>query len=167
MRNGTFKAAFVLLLSTSPQISAQSTATSILMLQVGAACGVSVVSSTHSELVRTGVDSQYSGVIRFVYQIRTTRNTGSGKIQLEIVDDALLPGATLSYRTALTGIAVSVPDKQTSVLPSGAAIVATFASDQSSSKEGSGGEINWLLTGQASPLGRPIPPDLRLTIACH
>ncbi|HTA72178.1 MAG TPA: hypothetical protein VK776_28045 [Bryobacteraceae bacterium] len=159
------EAALILFVSLSPRVAAQST--SRLLLQVGAECGLSVISATHSELVTTGTESEYRGAITFVYQIRTSLDAGSGAIRLHLVDNPSLAGASLTYTTVLTGNGSAVPEEQTITFSSPPGIVATFGSNQASPKEDNGGVINWTLRGQARLFGHAIPPNLKLTIACR
>lgn len=163
-RAAEVEAALILLVSLASRVAAESTS-SRLALQVDAECGLSVISATHSDPVERGTGSQYQGVIRFVYQIRTSRDAGSGTIHLQLVDNPSQSGATLTFATVLGGGGIALPEKQTISFSSPIAVVATFGPNQASSD--ADGVINWTMNGQSPIFGRADAPNLKVTISCR
>jgi hypothetical protein len=141
--------------------------TSILMLSVGAECALSVISSTHSDIVSDGQESQYTGEITFVYQIRTSTNAAGGNIQLQLVDRAALPrGGSFSYTTDLAGAGTAISGTHALLSSSTAAIIATFEPGHSSLKPGTG-VINWKLSGADLAVNNARSPTPQLDITCR
>jgi hypothetical protein len=164
------KAAALLIVIFSLPMHAQRAATSVLALTVGSQCGVSVLSSSHSEV--TGAQSdQYTGTITFQYYLRTSGGAGGGDIELELVDDSgrvvNLSGATISYTTDLSGAGSANSGRQALSSSSANITVASFGADQHSPRQGSTGTINWTFTRDAMSANSYLPPTLRLNMACR
>jgi hypothetical protein len=151
-------------------LHAQRSATTVLALTVGSQCGVSVLSSSHSE-VSSGPSGEYTGTITFLYYLRTSSGAGSGNIELELLDDsarsANSSGAALSYTTDLSGVGSANSGRQTVSSSSANVTVATFAADQHSPRQGSTGTINWTFTPDPMSPNSALPPALHLNMACR
>ena len=164
------QATVLLIVIFSLPMQAQRAATSVLALTVGSQCGVSVLSSSHSE-VSSGPSSEYTGTITFVYYVRTSTGAGSGNIELELLDDsgrsANSSGAALSYTTDLSGVGSANSGRQTVSSSSASITVASFGADQHSPRQGSTGTINWTFNRDAMSSNSSLPPTLHLNMACR
>ena len=131
--------------------AAQQSRTTVLLVNVGPACAVSIASST----VRPDpVNGAFDGEIRFRYQMRTSRG-GAGDIHLKALDS----GRTLTYTVSLSGAGTPAAGLQT-LTGMQPLSVATFGPDAHSSRAGDEGVISWHATGSA-------PPAWSLGIACQ
>ena len=164
------KAAALSIVIFSIPMHAQRAATSVLALTVGSQCGVSVLSSNHSEASGAQSD-QYTGTITFQYYLRTSGGAGGGDIELELVDDSgravNSSGATLSYTTDLSGVGSANSGRQSVSSASANITVASFGADQHSPRQGSTGTINWTFTHDAVSSNSYLAPTLRLNMACR
>jgi hypothetical protein len=164
------KASALLIIIFSLPMQAQRAATSVLAISVGSQCGVSVLSSTNSE-VRTGPSGEYTGTITFVYYLRTSTGAGSGTIELELVDDSARSGdssgVALTYTTDLSGVGSANSGHQTLSSASANITVASFGADQHSPRQGSTGTINWTFNRDAMSSNSSLPPTLHLNMACR
>jgi hypothetical protein len=149
---------------------AQRAANTLLAVNVGSQCGVSVLSSNQSD-ISNGSSSQYSGTITFLYYLRTSAGAGSGNIELEVADDSGRAGnsygSALSYTTELSGAGTSNSGRQTISSSSASFTVASFGADQHSPRQGSTGTINWTLVRDPMSSSNNLPPTLRLNTACR
>jgi hypothetical protein len=163
------KATAPLIFIFSLPMNAQRAANTVLALNVGSQCAVSVLSSNQSEV--SGQSSEYTGTITFVYYLRTSATAGSGNIELEVVDDSgrvvKSPGAALSYTTDLSGAGTANSARQTISSSSASFTVASFGADQHSPRQGSTGTINWTFNREAASSTNNLPPTLRLNAACR
>ena len=164
------KAAASLVLIFSLPMPAQRAASTVLALNVGSQCGISVLSSNQSE-VSSGPSSEYTGTITFVYYLRTSAGAGSGNIELELVDDSRRAvnsiGVALSYTTGLSGAGTANSGRQTVSSSSASFTVASFGADQQSPRQGSAGTINWTLVRDSMSSNNNLPPTLRLNTTCR
>jgi len=167
---GLVKATGLLIVIFSLPMHAQRAATTVLALRVGSQCGVSVLSSSHSE-VSSGAPSEYTGTITFVYYVRTSTGAGSGNIELELVDDSgrsgNSSGLALSYTTDLSGVGSANSGRQTVSSSSASITVASFGADEHSPRQGSTGTINWTFNRDAMSSNSSLPPTLHLNMACR
>jgi hypothetical protein len=168
--SGLLKATGLLIVIFSLPMQAQRAATSVLALTVGSQCGVSVLSSSHSE-VSSGPSSEYTGTITFVYYVRTSTGAGSGNIELELLDDSgrsgNSSGLALSYTTDLSGVGSANSGRQALSSSSANITVASFGPDQHSPRQGSTGTINWTFNRDAMSSNSSLPPTLHLNMACR
>ena len=164
------KATALLIVIFSLPMHAQRAANTLLAVNVGSQCGVSVLSSNQSE-VSSGQSSGYTGTITFVYYLRTSAAAGSGNIELEVVDDSGRAvnsfGSALSYTTDLSGAGTGNSGRQTISSSSASLTVASFGADQHSPRQGSTGTINWTLVRDPMSSGNNLPPTLRLNTVCR
>ena len=163
------KATCLLIVIFSLPMQAQRAATTVLALTVGSQCGVSVLSSSHSE-VSSGPSSEYTGTITFVYYLRTSTGAGSGNIELELVDDSARSGdssVALSYTTDLSGVGIANSGRQAISSSSANITVASFGADQHSPRQGNTGTINWTFIRDAMSSNSSLPPTLHLNMACR
>ncbi len=165
------KATVLLIVVFSLPLHAQRSATTVLALAVGSQCGVSVLSSSHSDVSSGGPSGEYTGTITFVYYVRTSTAAGSGNIELELLDDsarsANSSGGALSYTTDLSGVGSGNSGRQTVSSSSANFTVATFGADQHSPRQGSTGTINWTFTRDPMSPNSSLPPTVHLNMACR
>jgi hypothetical protein len=164
------KSAALLAFIFSLPMHAQRAANTVLALNVGSQCGVSVLSSNQSA-VSSGSSSEYTGTITFVYYLRTSAGAGSGNIELELVDGsgrAVNSSAAISYMTDLSGAGTANSGRQTVSSSSASFTVASFGADQHSPRQGSAGTINWTFNRDAmSSSNSSLPPTVHLNMACR
>jgi hypothetical protein len=168
--SGLVKATALLFIVFSLPMHAQRAATTVLALTVGSQCGVSVLSSSHSE-VSGGPAGEYTGTITFVYYVRTSTAAGSGNIELELVDDSSQSGNSsgmaVSYTTDLSGVGSANSGRQTVSSSSTNITVASFGADQHSPRQGNTGTINWTFNRDAMSSNTSLPPTPHLNMSCR
>jgi hypothetical protein len=120
--------------------------------------------STVATSSNQGALTQITGVTRFLYLLRTGKDTGGAEIRLQFSPAPQDPSALLSFTTSLGGAGNSLSGNNIQV--ASPLVAATFGSNAHTTGTGESGAIEWTWQGPASALPTNAPAPA-LTIFCR
>lgn len=150
-------ACVLLALAGTAQAQFAATGTTTMSVTVGAEASLRIDTAT-TTLTTSGAlfNNDFTGTTSLTYKVRTTKVGGSGNIQLKITTDFSPAGGpsvttpptagdTLAYTCTVSGVGSACSGSQTSSTAAYTS-VATFGTDNKSTKAGDSGSVAWDLS---------------------